>query len=273
MFGFTAIQAWFDQLLAEQNLSHAYLFTGQAMIGKCTFALALAERLGGPDKLILQTGAGAVKTIGIAEVRQLKNFLALTPWPGRQRVAVIDEAERLTEEAQNALLKILEEPSPAALLILVTAHPGALLSTILSRCQTIIFPTPSPAIIQQVLAKSDFTTAQKTWLASFVNGRVGLLQRLMANQALPSIKTTLTELADLSQANLVQRFAFAEKMSDDENSVALREKVFYWLLYARTQLTKPRFVRLTQGLLELNRVIGQSQYNTRLALENFLINI
>ncbi len=84
-------------------------------------------------------------SIGIALVRQFHSQLILSPYNSPLLVGVIGNAERLTIEAQNALLKLLEEPPPKVKLLLETALPLALLPTILSRCQVMIL-SRSPGV-------------------------------------------------------------------------------------------------------------------------------
>lgn len=77
--------------------------------------------------------------VKIDEMRQMSQEVQYLPFEGRMRFFVIDNAERLTTEAQNAILKTLEEPPPTSHLFLVTAYPDRLLSTIRSRCQLFSF--------------------------------------------------------------------------------------------------------------------------------------
>src|SRR3989344_3081049 len=86
-------------------VSGSYLFAGPEMIGKKTYALELAHDIAGPEDIFLMS------TSDVDTVRSLKAFLSLTPLGSIYKVAVIDHADHLTEEAQNALLKMLEEPN------------------------------------------------------------------------------------------------------------------------------------------------------------------
>ncbi len=90
---------------------------------------------------------GGNLSIGIADVRAVTSQLAYAPVEGRQRVIIFREAELMNEQAQNALLKSLEEPPDHTLIILTTNRPEALLSTVRSRCRTIYFgPLPRDVI-------------------------------------------------------------------------------------------------------------------------------
>ena len=101
------------------------------------------------------TPRGAANTIQIGQVRELQTALMSKAGEGQWKVAVFVEAERLREEAQNCLLKILEEPPEDTLLLLLTGKPQNLLPTVRSRCRILSFhferPAPGPEEIELVL--------------------------------------------------------------------------------------------------------------------------
>jgi DNA polymerase III delta prime subunit len=96
-----------------------------------------------PDLLWVERGAGDTR-VRIAQVRAVQNALRLGANEGGWRALVVADAEWLNQEAQNALLRLLEEPPPRTCLILVTASAAGLLATIRSRCQRVRFPAPEP---------------------------------------------------------------------------------------------------------------------------------
>lgn len=129
---------------ANGRQPHALLFTGAPDTGTHRLALALAaelnnaradslENLQHPTCRVLRPGS-KIRTISIDAVRSVEPFLALRAAEGETKLVIIDEADRLLDEAANAFLKTLEEPPPQTLIILITALPQKLLPTILSRC-------------------------------------------------------------------------------------------------------------------------------------------
>jgi DNA polymerase-3 subunit delta' len=137
----------FKTLADSQTLSHAYLFTGPEGVGKKTFAKSFGAYLEGQDFDLplraptdyLEIGPDEMGKIGIAAVRQFQENIAGRPVVSQYRLGVIDNAETLTEEAQDALLKTAEEMPARAVLILVVSDPLSLTETLRSRLQRIDF--------------------------------------------------------------------------------------------------------------------------------------
>ncbi|AOV16965.1 DNA polymerase III subunit delta' [Acidihalobacter aeolianus] len=153
--------------VAQQRMPHAYLLSGIAGLGKLDFALAFAQAVlcsqrseeglacgtcrscrlisagTHPDRLLVSPEA-AGKPIRIDAVRELIEFLTLSPSLGARRIVIVQPADALNVFAANSLLKTLEEPAPGALLLLVSDRPASLPATIRSRCQSLRFGPPSP---------------------------------------------------------------------------------------------------------------------------------
>jgi DNA polymerase III subunit delta' len=156
-----------------ESPAHAYLFTGPAGSGKRAAARAFVAELlaaGAPDPGSARRRALAdpsphpdlawLRPPGaqhlVDEVRErVIEAAPYRPFEGERRAFVIDEADLMAEESQNALLKTLEEPAPFAHLVLVSSQPSALLDTVRSRCQEVTFAALGPDAIEERLASRD----------------------------------------------------------------------------------------------------------------------
>jgi DNA polymerase III subunit delta' len=184
------------------RLAHAYCLTGEEGIGKTAVARALAEELlledGQPSRLEIHPDYWSddrPEAISIDEIRfhpergaptheqSLQQFLSLKPFIAPLRVALLANAERMTEAAQNCLLKTLEEPPPNTVLVLTTAYPDHLLPTCLSRCQLIaLSPVGRPALIGFIKTRLA-DDAEAEVLASLAHGRPGWAARAVTDHA------------------------------------------------------------------------------------------
>jgi hypothetical protein len=114
--------------------------------GRCSACTRIARGMH-PDVLVLEPGdSGAIK---IEQVRDVVERTSYRPFEGRRRVVTVTEADALVPQAQNALLKTLEEPPPSSVFILLTSHPDVLLPTVRSRLITLVFPETGPADVDE----------------------------------------------------------------------------------------------------------------------------
>ena len=132
MIGHEKILDDFQSLIKRDVLGHGYVFVGSAMVGKKAAARWLAEHLEGStgtlgDYKLIEPGES--NSIGIDAVREIRNFLWQKPNVSSRRTLIIDDADLMTTEAQNALLKITEEPPASSLLILITSDVESIMPT------------------------------------------------------------------------------------------------------------------------------------------------
>jgi DNA polymerase-3 subunit delta' len=124
---------------------------------------------------VMPTATG--KTIAIEQVRELHTFLYHTSQFGGAKIALLAPAEKLTLNAANSLLKMLEEPPLGSLLLLVTAMPFQLPATVRSRCQRLIFQVPAPALARDWLTSRMENTAPLELLLHLSDGSPLLAER------------------------------------------------------------------------------------------------
>ena len=239
------------------SIAHAYLFIGPEQIGKKKAALELFSD---------RQDVSLVTDHGIDAIREAKAFLSLRSFSGGKRAVIIDDAHKMTEEAQNALLKVLEEPSPSGMLILVTAHPDALLETIVSRCETKEFRVASRDVFRESLKENKLKPDQLSFLYEFTDGAIGLAKSLLKDD-LKELKSTASEFGAFLKMKLHERFSKTKELADSEN---LRTKELYWMRYVRASRPTDRALR---PLMELYATLQQPQFGRQLALERFMIEL
>ncbi len=280
--GFDKNRKLFENSIQTGEFAHAYLFTGQEMIGKRTFAFELASHVitGGksqgnnPDILTVSpAGSESGHSIAIEEVRKIKNFVFLSSYAGPYKFVIIDDAHLMTIEAQNSLLKILEEPNRSSIFILVTANPESLLPTIASRCQEIKFSSHPKKLIANILTDAKLSNKNREFLIEFANGRAGLIKKIIEEKSFDYVKNSIEELMHLIKTDVSERLMIAQTLTDEKNKSELPRKILYWTLYLRTRLGEPRAYKILKNLLALHEIINKPQFNQRLALENFLIQV
>lgn len=247
--GHAATWARLTRLIDGNRLPHALLFLGPPGVGKALVAQRLVARLAcsaadapcGACPGCLQVAAGSHpdlrligapaangkrearrKEIGIEQARELKRFVALRAISAARKMAIIDDADRLSLPAQNALLKTLEEPPGHALLVLVTASPGALLSTVRSRCQRIGFTPLADAEVRAALADAGLDAAEVARLAPRAEGSPGRALALRANWGDAERGEVLALLAALGGGRYGSVLAMSKGLGKTEQETAAR---------------------------------------------------
>jgi DNA polymerase-3 subunit delta' len=182
------------------SLPPSLIFAGPEGVGKRLAAVALAQLLNCPSPAVSERGTpdacgvcssctriargihadvllvepGESGNIKIDAIRDAVERAAYRPFEGRRRVVIIDDADAMVAEAQNALLKILEEPPPASVFALVTSRPDLLLITVRSRCQRLRFGPLAPGDVARVLITAHGFSEQDAHAAAAASdGSVG----------------------------------------------------------------------------------------------------
>ena len=247
-----AVSASADISNQSQEMTHAWLFTGPPGSGRSNAALAFAAALvcksaGCNDCIDCKTAlAGThadvelVKTEGLSikidEVRDLITRASWSPAVGNYRVVVIEDADRLTESAANALLKAIEEPGLRTVWLLCAPSATDVLPTIRSRTRSLVLRTPSVAAVAALLEEEKFSSAMANFAARASQGHIGRARHLAKSeeartrrQAILKISLLITDVASaFKAAQVLVEAAKAEaeeeaEKRDDAELASLKE--------------------------------------------------
>ncbi|HSP55680.1 MAG TPA: DNA polymerase III subunit delta' [Dehalococcoidia bacterium] len=233
--------------LASEHPPHAYLFTGPDRVGKATLALRLTQTLNcaapvaqdpSPEPCLactpctriargLHADAQTVRietnpdgdlrmSIAVDQLRDVERSVALSPYEGRTRVVIIDPADAMTTEAQNAFLKTLEEPPPHVVLILIATREELLLPTVHSRCRRIEFRLAASPEIEAALIADGVENERAGLLARLARGRIGWALEMARDPGTFKRREEILDAAHVVAALPIhKRIALAEKMLTD----------------------------------------------------------
>lgn len=241
--------------IINDRTRHAYLFTGVDGIGKRTLAYAFAMALNAPadagnidydtpaarkimsgnhPDIVLTERDEKTGALKIAAIRELATRLALKPYETRYRVAILDDFQFARPQAQDALLKTLEEPATTSILLVLASSTDNILATITSRCQVMALRPLSVKATQDVLAREyDIPPPDADLLARISGGRVGWAinatepeSPVMAGRA-----QALDMLEDALRSGRVGRFNIAGDVEQDK--LVVLPLLALWITYWR----------------------------------------
>ena len=258
------------RLADRGELSHGYVFWGPAMVGKRVVAEALANYLESGDfeepKLIqdfLRISPDEKNTIGIDRVREIKNFLWQKPALSARRTVVLDDAQCMTTDAQNALLKITEEPPASSLILLTTSDSDALNPTVFSRLQKIYF---SPVSRDELAA----------WATEKFGGAKNVLEAVRKSAGRPGLLHAFLTGEDFTESVEVAERMFklpADKRRDLVKKIMDRDDFNFGklldaiILVSSWEFMEKKNVSFWHKLLELRYQTDYFNLNPRLQIE------
>jgi len=172
-----------------------------------------------PDLVLIEPRRTATRLdIRIEQVRELVRQLQGRPFEARARAFVVDDAHAMTEQAQNALLKGLEEPPPTSHILLVTASPQALRPTIRSRCQVLrLGPLPAAAIAGHLQDVAGLEPDEARLRASLAGGSLGTALAFESDAYRSLREDLLALLQGLDEGSRLERMEAAERLAQSED--------------------------------------------------------
>ncbi|WP_209453956.1 DNA polymerase III subunit delta' [Thermoanaerobacterium butyriciformans] len=317
IYGHKNILALFNKIVSSQKIANAYLFIGESGFGKefmakyfamminckngskpCLSCPSCIQMISGnhPDIFFIEPDGISIKVETLRNV--VINNAYVKPYNSYKKIFIIKEAEKMTEQAQNSILKTLEEPPEYGLFILTSSKMEGLLPTIVSRCEIIRFTRESDEVIEDYLInekKIDRSMAKK--IASIANGNYGKAN-LLIDEGYSKVRSELGDILynviNQDKALRLESFKFFDEnreMIDDIIDIMfsyLRDLMIFKLLGSeeciinKDMSDKLRMLSTNLTGFKLNNIINEieelafnlkSNVNYQLAIEKFLLNI
>ena len=231
------IKEHFRSALTSRKISHAYIINGEKSAGKEFIAKIFAQTLqcekGGDEPCmechsckqalsdnqpdIIKITHEKPNTISVDDIRaQINNDVAIKPYSSPYKVYIMNEAEKMTVQAQNAILKTLEEPPEYAVILLLTTNVNSLLPTILSRCVVLNMKPVADDLVRKFLMEELQIPDYKAEVCvAFARGNVGRAKALASSEEFDNVKAeALSLLKYIQDMELYEIIAAIKKISD-----------------------------------------------------------
>ncbi|MCM1190187.1 MAG: DNA polymerase III subunit delta' [bacterium] len=237
IIGQEQIKEHLTNAISAGKISHAYIINGEKSSGKefiaRVFAMALQCEKGGPEPCqecrsckqalsnnhpdIIRVMHEKPNTVSVDDIRaQVNNDVAIKPYSSPHKVYIISEAEKMTVQAQNALLKTLEEPPEYAVILLLTANVDSLLPTILSRCVVLnMKPVPDALVKKYLMEQLKVPDYKADICVAFARGNIGKAKLLASSEDFENVKAeALSLLKYIQDMELNEIIAAVKKINE-----------------------------------------------------------
>ncbi|MFW5972222.1 MAG: DNA polymerase III subunit delta' [Bacillota bacterium] len=231
----TVVQILKEELDSDR-INHAYLFSGKYGIGKKSLAVEFTKAIlcrddsidaceqclvcrkinhsNHPDVQIVAIEEEG-DSIKIEQIREMQRDMAYRPYESNNKIYIIEDADKMTTEAANSLLKTLEEPPEYGVIILLAEEINKLLPTVISRCQQLALSNLSSDEIEKELLKRDYKADKVSLILKLADGSLGYALDMLNNEDfLDNRKKILDKLHELPDLNSVQIFKMVDFIMD-----------------------------------------------------------
>ncbi len=196
--------------IAANKVSHAYIINGERSAGKefiakvyamtlqcekgetepCGECHSCRQALGNNQPDIIYISHEKPNTIGVEDIRaQINNDIGIKPYSSPYKIYIINEGEKMTPQAQNALLKTLEEPPAYAVILILTTNVETLLPTILSRCVVLhMKPVPDKLVKKYLMEQLEIPDYKANICVAFARGNIGKAKLLASSEEFEKVK-------------------------------------------------------------------------------------
>ncbi len=238
IIGHEQIKEHFQKAIENHKVSHAYILTGEAGMGRKSlanaFALTLLCEKGGSEPCMECHACKQVLSgnhpdliyvthekpgsIGVDDIReQINDTIMVRPYSSYYKIYIVDEAEKMTQQAQNALLKTIEEPPSYAIIILLTTNQDAFLPTILSRCVQLKLKPLRDFVVKSYLeGHLHVPEADADVYAAFARGNLGKAISLASSEDFKHMRTEVLHLLKhLKESDISELLDYIRKLKED----------------------------------------------------------
>lgn len=251
--GHEDIKRYFSKAITKNKTAHSYIFEGPFGVGKKMMAKAVAKILlcensegdmacnscdscykvdhdTHPDLIWIQKDTKVIKIDNIRE--NLMEPMSIKPYEGNYKIVVIPEADLITPEGQNAMLKVIEEPPAYGIVILITENSQALLPTIRSRCVQVSFYPLSDEKIKEQIKLRGIPEDQVNLYTNFSQGSIGMFEKIAQDEQFwEQRKSSIEYLKRIEQADLIKLYQVIDELAEKKEE--LEDILGFWLLWYR----------------------------------------
>ena len=277
--------------LKNGQINHAYIFSGPEHVGKFTLAKMFAlSAISGIEmnldindfnkdalldlilvfpEIIEKKGISKQRDISIESIRDAKQSLSSFPYHGKYKIMIIDDAHKLNISAQNALLKILEEPNSTTMIILITHEVDRLLPTLQSRSQMINFGLVNDSDMQNNFSEK---------IISFSAGRPGIANFINYDEnELVFRAEAINEFKKVVRGSLNDRFLLAEEFSKDIIKTLDKLNIWMWEMRKNALLAddsqRSKIYASMEKIQKSMEMLKRTNASSRLVLETLFMDI
>lgn len=238
IIGHEQIKEHFNNAIKTHKVSHAYILAGEAGMGRKSLANAFAltllceqgrmepcmkchacrQVLSGSHPDLIYVGHEKPGSIGVDDIRkQINDTIMVRPYSSSYKIYIVDEAEKMTVQAQNALLKTIEEPPFYAVIILLTTNQEAFLPTILSRCiQLKLKPLRDSVVKSYLMERMHIEEADADVYAAFARGNLGKAITIASSEEFKLLHQELLHLLKhIHDMDISELLDYIRKLKED----------------------------------------------------------
>ena len=299
IIGNERVKEYIRQAVSHKKVSHAYIIEGEKGSGKKLITDAFVSLLNVDLPDVIRVTHEKPNIISVDEIRdQVVNTIDIKPYKYNYKVYIIDEAEKMGIQAQNAILKTVEEPPSYGILFLLTSSKGALLDTITSRCVCLqTRPVPDIELEAYLRTTCQLSREEARFAAGYAMGNIGKAKSAAVSDSFQEMKEEIVSvLRLLDESSLYQLSEFVKKLGKYKDRLhelmditmlwyrdllmimsGLPEQIVlkneYEYLYRQSQKISPLSVNLAFDRIQLMRSRFKANVNYEASLEMMFIQL